>query len=382
MRTHFASTSGALLGTLLSTLGLVGCGQLEGDTDRLPVIATIHGQLSNPDGYAAGTNMRVAIVWGAETGDVRVSQDVQVQPVFPSQFRLDLRELPPSDAMRVPDDDRNGPDGPSTCTPGYDPSSGKPPPAPGTTTLCDATPPDRDSPPPPPAPPPSTRIQSDDWRGAKPSDPFKIAVGTVIAYEDLNGNGRLDLLDQSATQAIDRVVGVNRDLFIIYVEGKPVGDVAELGLSAGFSLLAATYCSDSEDAEPRVATGGTSVIPEDKPSCGSAPKVLAIGTMFTLPLTASPQLSSFMCRGKGSFSDLTTTAPKTGGVAPAPATSPSSFPKPTDPSLYCRVDGNSYSYTDCPTSKLLCSRGDTLCATTIVTRSTTTAAGEWPCPAQ
>lgn len=378
MRTHL------LLGTLLSALGLAGCGQLEGDTDRLPVIATIHGQLSNPDGYAAGANMRVAIVWGAVTGDVRVSQDVQVQPVFPSQFRLDLRELPPSDAMRVPEEDvHNGPDGPSTCTPGYDPSSGKPPPAPGATSPCDSTPPDGDRPPPSPAPPPpSTRIQSDDWRGAKPSDPFKIAVGTVIAYEDLNGNGQLDLLDANATQAIDRVVGVNRDLFVIYVEGKPVGDVAKLALPAGFSLVGLSDCSESADAEPSEATGGASVTPEDKPSCDSSPKVHAIGTMFTLPLTASPQLSSFMCKGEGSFSTLTSTAPKSSAVAPAPAASPSSFPKPSDPSLHCRVDGNSYSYTECPTSKSLCSGGDTLCATTLVTRSTTTAVGEWPCPAQ
>lgn len=376
MRTHFAST--ALFGTLLGALGtLAGCGQLEGDPNRLPVLATIQGQLSNPEGYAAGSNMRVAIVWGAETDDLRVSQDVPVKPVFPSQFRLDLRELPPMDALRVPDDGSSHhqkPNGPSDCAQGYDSSSGKPPPT--SSTLCDDGPPMAGPGPTPALPSPTTRIQSDDWRAATASDPFKLALGTVIAYEDLNGNGQLDLIDEGATQAVDRVIGVNRDLFVVYIEGTPSssGDVAQLGLKPGFSLLKLEACP----VLAGMATSGT-VVPEDGNSCDATPKVLAISTLFTLPLTASPKLSSFMCKGQGSFTGLTSAG---GAAAPAPAAtskSPSVYPMPTDPSLHCRGDGTSYSYTDCPTPKLC--GGDTLCTTTLVQR-TATASGQWPCPAQ
>jgi hypothetical protein len=379
MRTPFVTT--ALLGSLLAGLG--ACGQLEGDTDRAPVIATIHGQLSNPDGYAAGANMRVAIVWGAETGDVRVSQDVPVEAVFPSQFRLELRELPPADAMRAFDDRKDAPQpGAIDCAPGYDPSSGKP--APGPSTLCDsdAPPAGGGEPTPSPSPSPGTsRIQDDDWRAATPSDPFKIAVGTLVAYEDLNANGQLDLLDVSATQAVDRVVGVNRDLFVVYAEGTPTGDLAKVVVKPGFSLLQANPCPSSMelDQEP---TAGT---PEEAPAsstCSDVPVSLAIDTLFTLPLTASPQLGQFMCKGGGGLSSVSSgggiggQSPAVGGGPTAPQ--PESYPLPSDPSLHCKADGTGYVYAQCDTPTLC---GDTVCSSERVDRPDQLVT-DWPCPAR
>src|SRR5438045_7904042 len=82
----------SLLGAL--AFGGLACGQLEGDPQRAPVLATIRGQLSNPESYSAGSNLRIAILWGGQDSrDVRVSQDIAAEAVFPSQFKLDLREL-------------------------------------------------------------------------------------------------------------------------------------------------------------------------------------------------------------------------------------------------------------------------------------------------
>jgi hypothetical protein len=48
---------------------------------------------------------------------------------------------------------------------------------------------------------------------------FRIAFGSVIGYEDVNQNGRLDLVDEEATSFIDRVVAENPDLWVSYTEG-------------------------------------------------------------------------------------------------------------------------------------------------------------------
>lgn len=298
-------------------LGAVACGQLEGDPDHKPVVATIHGQLANPEGYAAGPNMRVAIVWGGESGRVRVSQDVAVEPVFPSQFRIDVRDLPPTEALRVPDEK---------------------------------------------------------WRTATSSDAFKMAVGTLVAYEDLNGDGQLDLLDSNATQAIDRVVGVNEDMYVVYTEGAATGKVAQLGLPRGFSLLRLDACP---------VGSSTSSGSSGQPECDPTPHVQAIDTLFTLPLTGSPQLSSFMCMSEGgtsvsgSGSAAANTADGSGsGTGAAPA--PQIYPAPNDPNLHCRADGSSYTYETCQTPQLC---GDTVCLAHIEERPAAPPAN-WPCPAR
>lgn len=401
------STTYAFLATLLSSLSVAACGQLEGEPDKLPVIATIRGQLSNPNGYAAGPSMRVAIVWGRESGTIQVSQDVPVQPVFPSQFKLEVRDLPPALAMRAPRD-KNDPSAPQAgCSPGYDPSKGAPPPS-GTAT-CDPDAPPSAGPAPTPAAPPSaggTRIQSD-FRPATAADPFRVAVGTLVAYEDLNGNGQLDLLDENATQAIDRVVGVNEKLYVVYAEGTPTGELAQFGIPKGFSLLQIPECVGVATAtsEPKVTTGGgtptdttqgqgtgtgtgggnapaaATEVPEDTATCDDIPHFQAIDTMFTLPLTAAARLSSFMCKGSGGFTSVESVsggsspaAPHSSPVAPPPDVA---YPSPTDPSLYCRQDGTGYTYTKCDTAKLC---GDTVCETALVARPEN-ASASWPCPA-
>jgi hypothetical protein len=415
MRNFIASP--VLLASVFLALAGTACGQLEGDPDKAPVLATIRGQLSNPDGFAAGPNMRVAIVWGAETGNVRVSQDVQVQPVFPSQFKLELRSLPPADALRVPDDSPKS-HGPSECTSGYDPSSGSPPPT-NATTLCDDAPPmaggtptptpqppapppsGGSSPTPPPAPgklDPGTRIQSDDdWRLARPGDPFKVAVGTLVAYEDLNGNGALDLIDEKATAAVDRVVGVSDEIYVVYIEGTPTGELAELGLPKGFSQLLVPRC----EAEATLDRGGVSE-PTGAPAGGSATtpaascdgkgNVVPIDTLFTLPLTGSPTLANLMCRGTGDVLSGGTVSGETTSVPPpqaasvqgegAAGTAPPSmnYPAATDPKLHCKEDGSGFTYNECDsTPATVC--GPQVSCTTMLSQRPSPMPDNWPCPA-
>ena len=403
------SSTYAFAAALLSSLSVAACGQLEGEPDKLPVIATIHGQLSNPNGYAAGPSMRVAIVWGRESGSIQVSQDVPVQPIFPSQFKLDIRDLPPALAMRAPGDknDPNAPKPGTECSPGYNPSAGGAPPS--ANTLCDTDAPPSAGPAPTPAAPPSggasggSRIQSD-FRPATAADPFRIAVGTLVAYEDLNGNGQLDLLDENATQAIDRVVGVNEKLYVVYAEGTPSGELAQFGIPKGFSLLQVPECigTVTEVSDPKVTTGtgdstqgqGTGGAPTaggnapsapavavEDTTCDDTPHFQAIDTLFTLPLTAAARLSSFMCKGDGGFTSVESTS---SGVGSAPAVHVSpvapppdvAYPSPTDPSLYCYQNGSGYTYTKCETPKLC---GDTVCESTTVARPAS-APASWPCP--
>jgi hypothetical protein len=69
------------------------------------------------------------------------------------------------------------------------------------------------------APPPEALWTSDNYTSdyleyqmltlPRPAPGQTFAIGEVIAYEDLNGNGKLDMLDESATSAPDRIVAAD-----------------------------------------------------------------------------------------------------------------------------------------------------------------------------
>src|SRR5262245_46966210 len=90
---------------LLILLGLFGstlaCGNL-GDDKSSPPLVTIDGQLSSASAApeaAPTANVRVAMIWHTD-GEFRSTNDVDVVPVFPSKFRLELRDPPPASAMQ------------------------------------------------------------------------------------------------------------------------------------------------------------------------------------------------------------------------------------------------------------------------------------------
>jgi len=90
--------------------------------------------------------VRVAVVWRVPSGDkpLAVAEDLPVHPGFPLRFQLELHKAPPPEAMQ---------------------------------TL---------------------EFQSYAFRGA---------YGVVVAYEDVNHNGRLDIVGNELPEFVDRLLG-------------------------------------------------------------------------------------------------------------------------------------------------------------------------------
>src|SRR6185369_5975354 len=89
---------------LVIALALVGttfaCGDLGNDSTSPPLVI-IDGQLSRASAApepAPASNVRVAVIWQTN-GEFKSTHDVEVVPVFPSRFRLELRDPPPASTM-------------------------------------------------------------------------------------------------------------------------------------------------------------------------------------------------------------------------------------------------------------------------------------------
>jgi hypothetical protein len=131
-----------------------GCGSFADDPGEPRPLAELSGQIGNASTSAVPQHLGVALIWGGV--ETRVVDELQVPPEFPASFTLEIDQPPPEENFL---------------------------------------------PPMPPFP-----------------EGFRIAFGTVVGYEDVNQNGRLDLVDQEATSFIDRVVAENPDLWVSYVE--------------------------------------------------------------------------------------------------------------------------------------------------------------------
>jgi hypothetical protein len=207
---------------------------------------------------------------------------------------------------------------------------------------------------------------------------FRLGIGTIAAYEDLNGNGKLDLVDPGAADYIDRVIGTNESLLLVYVEGTiPQGwnDIQDADgnmPSLGYNLLEFSepiaVTPDSGDIayycqHPSVSGSGTGdgsapadpgVTPLDEPVDGEpvdendyanpSLRWMSADTFFVLTMTAAPQFSTLMCRDGGGLS-----SESSGGVATGvgPIEVPAQYPLPGDPGLSCSPDGLSYYYETC-----------------------------------
>lgn len=306
----------------LALPALVACGSIDDPSERKP-LAVIEGQMLQTQSAPAvqvQSNVRIAVVWlGIDDRSLKSTQDVKAEAVFPSKFKLALTEPPPEDAMIRKDKRFKDPnDAPSV--PGQPPSGG------GSAGSSGGNP-DPDQPP-PPKPAPKLKTQSyKQW----PAD-FGIAVGAVVAYEDLNGNGKLDLVDDNATQYVDRVLGINQDLFLVYVEGQnlPEEMLPPNGSkpTPGFNLLhrIVSECSKTDD------------------SCMPSVDIrwLPMSALYDLPLSAEPRLGDIMCKGEAGFGDSVS---ESSGYAGPPGT----YPAANDPNLHCSPDGKSFTYEKCET---------------------------------
>lgn len=298
---------------LMLALGCLGsilaCGDL-GDADERPPLAVIEGQLSvastNAD-LTQNANVRVAVLWGTSTTGYKNSVDAPVSPVFPSKFRLEITDPPPADSMVGP----------------------APEPAPTQDNTSGL----------------SQRIVPANAPG---SGGYKVAAGTIVAYEDLNGNGRLDLIGPD-TAPVDRVLGTNDELAVVYFEGDPP-PLDEYGrpsnATRGYNLRRTPRC-----APPTRSAGGSG----QTTPC-ELPTWLPITTPYELLISADPELAGMMCDSTtGTMDAYPDTSNVKPGETPPPGPGPSGWPAADDPNLRCMPDGKSYSYGTCETtSKGLC----------------------------
>ena len=314
--------------SLLLVLGCLGsllaCGDL-GDDDDAP-LAVIEGQLTSQSALStAPSTVRVAVVWSTGTTGFKASMDIPASPVFPSQFRLELRDPPPASAMAS-----------STPSRPTDPTTDNP-------TSVD--------------PPSATSSLSRPLTNQPPS--YSYAIGSVVAYEDLDGDGRLGLIDVG-TPPTDRVLGTNEELLVVYFEGDTSG-VVPPPPTRGYNLLRSPRCTRPRRGEPVVC-----------PPVSWLPST----TLYELPLTADPQLAEQMCRS----ADGQVSAGSSRIHEPAPAPGSKGWPDRDDPNLLCSPDGKSYDYFECVEGSLgLCKGTFEECDQYKWTMPSATPPPEWPC---
>jgi hypothetical protein len=141
---------------------------------------------------------------------------------------------------------------------------------------------------------------------------LRMAAGTLVVYEDTNDNGKLDLLTVDSESTIDRVLGVPTGLTLLYVEGTPPpvnmqGYFAGLTLQRGFNLL----------QEPGWQAGAPA-----GPLSSAAWQLVPLSTEIAISLTASPQLSRYVCEKNPGLIDECAVTPPSDPAVPTPTLSP------------------------------------------------------------
>jgi hypothetical protein len=424
---------------------LIGCGSLDGNPSGKVPLATLTGELVNAAAVPAARNVRVAVLWrGDKANRFAVAVDLPVQPVFPAKFQIQLTDAPPVSQLYNPFADGSGsPDRgriPEPAPVDADPSP-TPLPSPTPAPAPPSTPPDADNlPSPQPVPMPvggaeCAKPPSGPNCNAAPAYPadFRAALGSVVAYEDTNGNGKLDLVDDNATGFVDRILGVNPNLAVVYLQGtlparladsrgvKPVlgynlfqigkscissttanvpgsqGDTAQVedgtvvqadggnGNSSGGPLSgdAGTGNAEPVPAKPSPASGPVN---EPAPN-GSTPACtptkdawLPITTLYELPLSNDPALGTLMCKsGAGDNSGGTESSGP--GIPKVPNARPPVYPVVGTKGLRCFPGGTGYSLEKCTViDRGLCRGIETSCYSELWYRPTPVPA-DWPCSA-
>lgn len=296
--------------TVLVALSTGACGAVSGNTDEPTTLASIHGQLTNPDSIVVDSGaLRVAVVWSADANKsvIHAAQDVAVTPQFPAGFTVNLTMPPPTSAMI------------------------------------------------------DSKVQG-----------LRIAYGAVIAYEDRNHNGQLDLVDPSAPNYVDRVVAANENTVIFYLEGTLPDSATDITgtdkslPSLGFNFYTDTFCFGGQGPSGKPCEEETSWKPISEP--------------ITLSLSDSPHLAQLMCKSSSGGTSSTG-----GPVRQHPAGEmPSEFPAKNDKNLVCAAGGRSYSFLQCTTtSSGLCGEVTSTCEGNAYSLTAGQAVPSgWPCVTQ
>jgi hypothetical protein len=296
-------------------LALAACGGAPGNPYGTPV-ATLQGTITAA-AVSTPSELHVALVWDHITehdGELRSAQEVNVRAEFPVRFKIDILDPPPLEAMNAlsPEDAQQA---------GVDPST------------------------------------------------FRFALGSVLVYEDGNGNGKLDLLTLNATTSIDRPLGAAKP-WIIYVEGAPPADgLFGVSLVPGFNLIAESTASCNTD-------NGVDEF------CRPRLESLPLTTELDIALSNDPRLAALLCQngggavsggGGGAGSD-----PSAGGDGAGEPAGPGFVPPDPGATVDCAEDNRSFVADKC--------EQPTLCSDTTCVRQTgQLQPGEpvpagWPCP--
>jgi hypothetical protein len=244
-------------------------------------------------------------------GSAIVSEDVPVRASLPASYRLELQRPPPESAM-----------------------------VPKTAILNSTAAPD-----------------------------YEFATGTVVAYEDRNGNGQLDLVPIDAG-FIDRIVAANSQTVLMYQVGTlpPPGGLAINNIRGepvhGYELFGHS-CEESGTSDG----GGCffSFFPMDQP--------------YDLVVSDDPAVSALMCQ---TYGQNAASAPDAGTMSTwnvaTQGTPPGGYPDPCAPNLGCAPDGTEYSIaTSCVPLNPVCTQEAQCASQTLVLGGPSPPAG-WPCP--
>jgi hypothetical protein len=257
---------------LLAVLLAVGCGSAAG-RDYSPPFVTLFGVITS-SGVQTPSEVRVALVWkkrDPEGNLLRAAQELVVKAEFPVRFRLDVNSLPPAEVMN--------------------------------------------------------------WRTVNGQrDPsFRYATGTLIVYEDVNGNGVLDLLSSDAESSVDRVLGIPERLSVFYVEG-PSAPSTGPGARAGYNLRLEPPVVDPQP-------GAANCTPQQ----AGSQQFLPLSTEIPVALTGAPELSRQMCER---------VMPDSSSDGGSGSCAPPNVPQGAQ--VTCSPDGMAYEYKLCQSSGGLC----------------------------
>jgi hypothetical protein len=327
-------------------LSAIACGALDGNPGSSPTLVTLKGQVvSAPGASPLDGDVRVAVVWqGFMPGQFNVSEDLPVQPEFPSSFQIQLDTPPPAQSMVGSSTLFGQPSSSVTPTCGIPVDGGD---------GC-----------------PDAGLESVDAGGAPDATSSQLAVGIVVAYLDKNGNGQLDLVPTGASSYTDEIVGVNNDLAIVYLQLGSDGALPTLpypagSYVAGYNLLRHVECEAI--ATPGDAGDG------DAGACPSS-GFLPFDTLYTLAVTGKPEGSTIMCQSDEAHMSSGTVNSYPSGTVP-----PGGWPSPGAAGLACASDGSSYTLTSCQgVAKGLCE--ENVCTVDQYEAPSPLPSG-WPCPA-
>jgi hypothetical protein len=291
----------------------VACGSLDGHTGTPSTLVTVHGEMTNSTNLSLTAPVRVAVVWlgsGPVGTAYNVAQDLPVQPVFPSNFVIHLDEPPPASAL-------------GASNQGYQ---------------------------------------------------FQMAQGFVVAYEDLNGNGKLDLVQNDAGAFVDKIVGVNpQGTALIYLQGTLPSDIVDSDgkrPSLGYGLYTVKPCPGGDGGVERDDAGRVQPCAVTHWSDMSSP--------YDLEISDDPENNQMTCADYG----ISGSASMGGGASwsvDTQGTPPDGYPAPGADGLTC-MGTTSYEYSQCQViHNGLCDEVNS-CLSLSVSLGNAPAPAGWPCP--